>query len=408
MSKGLPQLRMELDFMPSPDQERPGLMIRDPFGFSNATLILPPVLTRVLPHFDGTHDSAALREAIFELTGDLRAGELGEKLHNVLDEAGFLMNERFDEMRLTAIQEFERAPVREPSHAGSAYPEKMDDLQSWMAQGMAGGEPDSGTPLMAVAAPHASPDGGWACYRAAYGALGEWARDKTFLILGTSHYGEPNVFGLTKKDFVTPWGQARTDAALVDELARRSHPRSVRLEDYCHRIEHSIEFQVVFLQSLFGPDVKVAPVLVGSFGLSFMHLNRPEDLHEVSSFFDVLGDIRARESERLVCVLGVDMAHMGRRYGDDFAAAPFSGRMSSVEQRDRMRIARLEAGDATGFWELVKENDDDLKWCGAAPFYTFLKTGPSVRGRLLRYEHWPIDEESVVSFAAIGFHPAQQ
>lgn len=394
---------MELDFMPSPDPERPGLMIRDPYGFSDAALIIPPALVRVLPHFDGEHDSAGLREAIFETTGDLRAGELGEKLHKALDEAGFLVNERFDEMRIAALEEFESAPVRAPSHAGSAYPDEKGELEAWMAEGMAGTAGTTAEPLVGIAAPHASPDGGWASYRAAFGALGEWAKDKTFLILGTSHYGEPSVFGLTRKDYDTPWGRARTDSSLVDEIVHRTRPGAIRLEDYCHRIEHSIEFQVIFLQSLFGAEVKVLPVLVGSFGLSFTQVKRPEEIPEVSSFFDVLGDIRARESERLVCVLGVDMAHMGRRYGDDFAAAPFTGIMSEVQQRDRMRIARLEAGDAGGFWELVKENNDDLKWCGSAPFYTFLKTGPPVRGRLLQYEHWPIDDQSVVSFGAIYF-----
>ena len=32
---------------------------------------------------------------------------------------------------------------------------------------------------------------------------------------------------------------------------------------------------------------------------------------------------------------------------------------------------------AEGFWDLVQENQDDLKWCGSAPVYTFLKAVPS-------------------------------
>ena len=59
--------------------------------------------------------------------------------------------------------------------------------------------------------------------------------------------------------------------------------------------------------------------------------------------------------------------------------------------------------DADGFWELVRENRDDLKWCGSSPFYTFLKTAPRARGELLSYEQWNIDEASVVSFAGMSF-----
>ena len=53
--------------------------------------------------------------------------------------------------------------------------------------------------------------------------------------------------------------------------------------------------------------------------------------------------------------------------------------------------------------ESVRENRDDLKWCGSAPFYTFLKSIPQQRGRLLNYEQWNIDERSVVSFAGMAF-----
>jgi hypothetical protein len=59
--------------------------------------------------------------------------------------------------------------------------------------------------------------------------------------------------------------------------------------------------------------------------------------------------------------------------------------------------------DPEGFWDLVQEKHDDLKWCGSSPFYTFLKAAPRARGELLRYEQWNIDERSVVSFAGMAF-----
>ena len=78
--------------------------------------------------------------------------------------------------------------------------------------------------------------------------------------------------------------------------------------------------------------------------------------------------------------------------------------MAQVEQRDRERIERMESGDARSFWELVQQNRDDLKWCGAAPIYTFLRAVPGARGNLLRYQQWNIDDASVVSFAGIRFN----
>ena len=49
----LPRLRSTLDFMPSPLENKPGLLIRDPFQFSDATLIIPPPLIECLEFFDG-------------------------------------------------------------------------------------------------------------------------------------------------------------------------------------------------------------------------------------------------------------------------------------------------------------------------------------------------------------------
>jgi predicted class III extradiol MEMO1 family dioxygenase len=145
------------------------------------------------------------------------------------------------------------------------------------------------------------------------------------------------------------------------------------------------------------------PILCGSFARSIYEGGKPEDDDAVRGFFDALGNIAARESSRLCWVLGVDMAHMGSRYGDPAPARADAGEMLAVAERDRQRIDRMTQGDAEGFWDLVQENCDDLKWCGSSPIYTFLRTHPSARGKLERYEQWNIDDESVVSFAGITF-----
>jgi hypothetical protein len=98
------------------------------------------------------------------------------------------------------------------------------------------------------------------------------------------------------------------------------------------------------------------------------------------------------------------MAHMGRSYSDHFPALAGRDEMEQVAARDQARISRMESGDARGFWDLVQENQDDLKWCGSAPIYTFLKAAPQARGRLLHYQQWNIDDQSVVSFAGMSFH----
>src|ERR1700676_5588315 len=91
----LARLRPTLDFMPSPVPEKPGLLIRDPFQFSDAALVIPPVLVESLTYFDGTRSSLDLREHLVRLTGDLEVGELQQHLIDTLSEAGFLEDESF-------------------------------------------------------------------------------------------------------------------------------------------------------------------------------------------------------------------------------------------------------------------------------------------------------------------------
>jgi AmmeMemoRadiSam system protein B len=406
LSQTLPRLRLTLDFMPSPSPEDPGLFIRDPYRFSDAMLIVPPPLVECLQCFDGSHSDLDLRAALTRITGRLETEEIARNLVETLSRAGFLEDETFAGMQREKRRAFAEMPVREPSHAGAAYPEDPEELRATMAEYMSDGAalPDAPADgLFAIAAPHVSPSGGWQSYQAAYRLLRPEHRDRTFVILATSHYGEPDKFGLTRKNFRTPLGESRTDTRLVDWLAARAGD-AVEMEDYCHSFEHTVELQMIFLQHVLGAGVKVLPVLCGSYARSIYRGGMPEDDDGVKRFLDALGEMRDREGDRLFWILGVDMAHMGARYHDNFEAVAGEGEMESVAERDEQRIARIRVLDAPGFWDLVQERQDDLKWCGSSPFYTFLKTAPPSRGELLRYEQWNIDEHSVVSFAGMAFH----
>lgn len=403
MAHVLPRLRVSLDFSPSPDPERPGLLIRDPYHFSDTMLLIPPPLVACLACFDGEQTELDLRENLVRATGEIQVGELEKHLVDALSGAGFLEDEHFENIREARIRQFEEAAVRGPSHAGSAYPDKREDASNQLNEYMQGKPVYSEDSLVGIAAPHVSPFGGWESYRDAYAALEPDFRDRTFVILGTSHYGEPDRFGLTRKPFVTPFGESQTDLALANELASKA-PEAIRMEDYCHAVEHSIEFQVLFLHHIYGPDIRILPILSGSFARSIHRGGKPEDNENVKRFFGALGEIAERDRNKLLWVLGIDMAHMGRRYGDPFVATRNSGEMIEVAERDHSRLESVTKSDAAGFWEQVQENQDDLKWCGSSPLYTFLNVVPKTTGNVRRYQQWNIDQQSVVSFAAITFH----
>src|SRR5215472_607907 len=106
VSKLLPRLRANLDFMPSPDPNRPGLLIRDAYRYSDATLIIPPALVETLRCFDGETSELDLRAELVRITGDLSVGELERNIIDTLTGSGFLEDENYARMREARHRQF--------------------------------------------------------------------------------------------------------------------------------------------------------------------------------------------------------------------------------------------------------------------------------------------------------------
>src|SRR5437016_7894125 len=114
---------MNLDLMPSPLPDRPGLMIRDPYRYSESVIIVPPPLVECLHCFDGQQTDLDLRSVLVQITGDLEVGDIEKGLVDALSSSGFLEDETFAQLKEARMREFAEAPRREAVHAGSAYPE---------------------------------------------------------------------------------------------------------------------------------------------------------------------------------------------------------------------------------------------------------------------------------------------
>src|SRR5579883_2654745 len=124
--------------MPSPSAEHPGLFIRDPYRFSDAMLIIPPALVECLECFDGIQTELDLRATLVRITNALDVSELEQHLIQTLSSAGFLENEEFAHMRDARRSAFAASPIREPAHAGSAYPADEDGLRETLHRYMDG------------------------------------------------------------------------------------------------------------------------------------------------------------------------------------------------------------------------------------------------------------------------------
>jgi AmmeMemoRadiSam system protein B len=409
MSDNVPPLRRGIDIMPSPLAESPGLILRDPFRYTQAVLLIPSGWIPALALLNGSSTELELQETLTRASGGqfVRREDV-QQFVQILRNHGFLESEEFHRLRDARQEEFRHAPDREPTHAGSAYSADADELTRQLREEFRIVPASHVVPprLLGVAAPHVSPSGGVESYSAAYRRLAPELGKRTFVILGTSHYGAPEKFGLTRKAYRTPLGNAEVDIELMERLVAKA-PEAVIREDYCHSVEHSIEFQVVFLQQAVHQSIRILPILCGPLWESLRTGQPPDSNPQVARFIDALAELVVAQGEKLFWVLGVDMAHIGARYGDGLAVQAHEGRMREVATLDNDRLQRVCAGDTSGFVGLVQPNQDELKWCGYSPFYIFLRTmeyvRPKLQGRVLRYDQWNIDAQSVVSFGALEF-----
>ena len=108
MPRILPRLRWNLDIMPSPVEDRPGVMIRDSYGYSGATLILPPQVVPFLQFFDGETEENELSAYLVRETGDIAITKVKDQVWEALSKAAFLEDEVYEKVREESIRSLRR------------------------------------------------------------------------------------------------------------------------------------------------------------------------------------------------------------------------------------------------------------------------------------------------------------
>ena len=168
-----------------------------------------------------------------------------------------------------------------------------------------------------VLSPHIDFQRGGPIYTWAYRELVEQSNADTFVILGVAHQYCRRRFALTCKDFETPLGVVPTDRAYVDRIASLAG-RDLFDDELSHRTEHSIEFQVVFLQYVLGGqrDFSIVPILVGSFHDLMEKGVEPIADPEVSRFVQALRVAESASGKRVAYIGGIDLCHVGPEFGD--------------------------------------------------------------------------------------------
>jgi AmmeMemoRadiSam system protein B len=291
-----------------------------------------------------------------------------------------------------------------------ASPEDIVELDSWF-QKFFNEAQDSDTyvkpngTLIGLISPHIDFTRGGHLYAKAYRELDESCEADTYIIFGTSHYAEvDNPFILTRKSFETPLGISDTNNELIDSLVRDCN-WDLFDGEIAHRTEHSIEFQVAFLQYVLREkkNYKIVPILCNSFHSLVQEGKSPVEDKRISTFLESLSKIISELGNKVFIIAGVDMAHVGPKFGDKEPVNDLI--LSRIKERDMNSLQYSEKLDAEGFYRSIEEEKDWRKVCGLSSIYATLSTIEAKRGKLLDYDQaLEPDTGSVVTFASLGFY----
>jgi len=387
------------------------ICLRDPLGVATQPVVVGMGAYFLVSLFNGTTTLAEMQAAFAQRFGEELSREHLVNLVDALDQAGFLDSPAFVERRRKVFEEFRQNPNRTAAHAGLCYAKEPTPLRREIegffrnpaGPGQIPEPKNSDAPLSGLIAPHIDPRRGGPAYAHAYGQLMTRERPELIVILGTSHYGGgPQLFTATRKHYVTPFGAVATDREFIERLAARYQEGDLFAEELLHRNEHSIEFQTVFLAWALGmAGYKVAPILVGSFHPMVLGGELPIADARVRGFIAALKAELENEKRRVLIVAGVDFAHVGKKFGDNYSADEKIAEWLKTE--DLALIETITRGDPAGFFGRIAKERDARKICGLSPMYTQLELLKGRPGRLLMHDiAMEPQTESAVSFASIA------
>ncbi|MFQ5991691.1 MAG: AmmeMemoRadiSam system protein B, partial [Nitrospiraceae bacterium] len=262
---------------------------------------------------------------------------------------------------------------------------------------------NKGKRIKGIVAPHYDLREAGPVYAWAYKELQEAEAPDVFIILGTGHSNLANMFAVTDKDFETPLGIVRADGDVLARFKQRGGTPFFQ-EDVRHQNEHTIEYQLPFLQYTVGrvKPITIVPVLCAFPPTCLADPQLAHMREMVETFLGALKRSLAESGKEACVVASAELAHIGMRYGD--ASPPTDFSFHRCMQSDLAMLKHVEELDADAFTQFILKEDDSRRVFGFASIYTLLRLIEAEKGQVLRYDRGITDQfNSTVTFASMAF-----
>jgi len=396
-----PALRTDIQMVMTLVEGRRVIVFQDPHDLGAQRIAVDAGALPLLQMLDGRHD---IRDIQRELTN--RSGGRLVSLADIedflgsLDRAFLLNSETFRQEMDSLLTAFSRQERRMCVHAGKSYDPDPERLARFIEESESELPPPELSPdeIHAVVAPHIDIRVARQTYVKAYRHL-KGRRYDLAVILGINHNLQDGLFCVSPKNYMTPFGEVRTDRDFVEALGKSARPGTLTTHDFGHKIEHSIEFQALFLQHYLA-GTPIVPILCG--GIHEFITARRNPLGD-DRFLGFVETIREQVNMRgkVLFVAGVDFSHVGLKFGD---GVPAESILASAQANDRIILEHLRAGDGRAIYENAAGTQDQYKVCGFPALILLAELMAGKKGTLLDYETYREEAtSSAVTYASALF-----
>lgn len=277
--------------------------------------------------------------------------------------------------------------VRRPAVAGQFYPSDPAELSSLidhcylhpLGPGKSPPAPKSRADVVAVVCPHAGYVYSGPVAAHSYLHVSSLVDPELIVVVAPNHYGVGSgVSTFREGEWETPLGRMKVDADAAKKLV--SLQDMVVMDPEAHRLEHSLEVQLPFLQKIFGDSVPFLPI-----SLVF------QDMDTASALAVALSKLL--RGRRAVLVASSDLTH--------YESA------QSARRKDTVLLNRVLEMDLSGFYSTLEELN--VTACGFGAIATVMETAKSLglmKAELLKYAtsgDTSGDNVQVVGYGALRF-----
>lgn len=386
-------------------------MIRfhDPYHLADNGIAVDAAMLPLLQMLDGNHDLRDIQLTFMkQQSGRIVYMSEIESFVQGLDGACLLESDFFLDRLSRLKSEFMNRRTREPVHAGKAYPSEPDELGRFIEEAereLTEKQPEQakdfrGQNITGILAPHIDVQVARKAYVNAFRRL-RGRPYETVIVFGVNHLPQEGLYCLSEKDYATPFGNIQTDRNFITELKKRVQGGTIDGNDFGHRMEHSIEFQTIFLHHYLGGSFSLIPILCGGI---HEFLLRKENPLEDNRFLEMVKAMESLLEERkgpVLLVAGVDFSHVGHKFGDPMPADVLSPQSRAFEAR---MLSHISSGEPERVFEMSAENMDRFRVCGLPAILIFSTLLKRDRGELLCHETYNEKATgSAVNYASMVF-----